>query len=44
MSYSLEIEVLIQLVFPAVASLLRLHGRGALRREHGNYRFATALA
>jgi hypothetical protein len=43
-SYSLEIEVLIQLVFPAVASLLRLHGRHALRREHGNYRFAMALA
>ena len=37
-SYSLEIAVLIQLVFPAVASLLRLRGRHALRREHGNYR------
>jgi hypothetical protein len=33
---SLEIEVLIQLLFPAAASLLRLHGCNALRREHGN--------
>ncbi|MDP9129603.1 MAG: hypothetical protein M3N35_04395 [Candidatus Binatota bacterium] len=37
-SYSLEIEVPIQLAFPDVASLLRLHGRHGLRREHGNYR------
>jgi peptidoglycan/LPS O-acetylase OafA/YrhL len=43
-SYSLKIEVLIQLVFPAVAVLLRRHGRRALRRGHGNDRFGMELA